>query len=61
MERGIAPLGIEAGSSTAARNAARSPTRKAASMFFHRAANGPAREQYEIVYQPITSGDAGKL
>jgi hypothetical protein len=31
------------------------------SMFFHRAANGPAREQYEIVYQPITAGDAGKL
>jgi hypothetical protein len=31
------------------------------SMFFHRAAGGPAREQYEIVYQPITAGDAGKL
>jgi hypothetical protein len=31
------------------------------SMFFHRAAAGPAREQYEIVYQPITAGDAGKL
>jgi hypothetical protein len=30
------------------------------SMFFHRAA-GPAREQYEIGYQPITAGDAGKL
>lgn len=32
------------------------------SMFFHRAAGGgAAREQYEIVYQPITAGDAGKL
>lgn len=31
------------------------------SMFFHRAANGPAREQYDIGYQPVTAGDAGKL
>ena len=31
------------------------------SMFFHRLANGPAREQYEITYQPVTSGEAGKL
>ncbi len=31
------------------------------SMFFHRAANGPAREQYDISYQPVTAGDAGKL
>ena len=31
------------------------------SMFFHRMANGPAREQYEITYQPVTAGEAGKL
>jgi hypothetical protein len=31
------------------------------SMFFHRAASGPAREQYDISYQPVTAGDAGKL
>lgn len=31
------------------------------STFRPRQANGPAREHVEIVYQPVTAGDAGKL
>jgi hypothetical protein len=31
------------------------------SMFLPRSAAGPARDQVEIVYRPVTSGEAGKL
>lgn len=55
MVSGIGPFGTLAGSSTAARNAARSPARKAASIFLN-FSNSAHRSASDFILPPIAYG-----